>query len=90
MKKLAARLFLWSMLPLIFLAMYLQTYYANTRPHLPVPAVGRTYELNVHGAVVYLTSFEYFASKYTFYIGIVFGLIGGAIFQSIRKGRHGS
>lgn len=40
------------------LTVYLNYHYIQTRPSVPQPEYGRTYALNVHGTVVYLTQDE--------------------------------
>jgi hypothetical protein len=33
--------------------------YSSTKPHVPLPEQGRTYQINNHGAIAYLTRSEY-------------------------------
>jgi hypothetical protein len=51
-----------------------QLFFMYTRPHLPAPALGQVYPLNVHGAVVYLTYREHFvAGGWTWLFAAVLG-----------------
>ncbi len=54
-----------------FSSFFVWHYYAAHRSSTPVPASGRTYPLNSHGAIVYLSSNEHF-----FLYGL---MIGGAV-----------
>jgi hypothetical protein len=82
-----AKLLFWSMPLLIALSMYLQSRFASTRPLIPRPEEGRIHEFHYHAATVYLTNLEYFATQYLFWIAVLFGMIGGALFQSLRYAR---
>ncbi len=82
-----AKLLFWSMPLLIALSMYLQSRFASTRSLIPRPEEGRIHEFHYHASTVYLTNLEYFATQYLFWIAVLFGMIGGALFQSLRNAR---
>jgi hypothetical protein len=82
-----ARLFFWSAPLLVALSMYLQSRFASTRPLVPRPEEGRINEFHYRAATVYLTNLEYFATQYLFWIAVLFGIIGGALFHSLRNAR---
>jgi hypothetical protein len=86
-KRRLAKCFFWSTPLLIVLSMYLQSRFASTRPLIPQPEEGRIYEFHYHASTVYLTNLEYFAAQYLFWIAVLFGVIGGALFQSLRSAR---
>jgi hypothetical protein len=54
-----------------------------------VPSEGRINEFHYHGAIVYLTNREYWTSQYLFWIAVTIGIIGAALFQSLRTPRRG-
>jgi hypothetical protein len=53
------RLVGWTGLALWLFAMAMYVAYADSRPHAPQPEIGRTYPLNNHGTIGYLTKEEY-------------------------------
>jgi hypothetical protein len=70
---------------LVLLSWYLQSYYVDHRPLQPTPSVGQIVSLNVHGTTVYLTGIEYVVAEYSFFVGIIAGLVGGAILQGSKR-----
>jgi hypothetical protein len=58
MRQIAAPILMGMMPVLLISSVWLQTYYANTRPEQPVADCGQAIPLNVHGTVVYLTRKE--------------------------------
>src|ERR1700733_2138670 len=75
-----AKLFFWSAPLLAALSMYLQSRFASTRPLIPRPEEGRIIEFHYRSATFYLTNLEYFFTQYLFWIAVLFGLIGAALF----------
>jgi hypothetical protein len=59
---------------LMLCSAYLQFHYSDTRPILEEKEVGRTYPLNVHGRIVYLTQTEKFRLNALEGITVAFGL----------------
>ncbi len=59
--------------------LYLFYSYSQSLPKVPQPEAGRTYSLNNHGSVVYLTKDE--DSRLTYLCGIAFlsAIAGGAL-----------
>jgi hypothetical protein len=86
-KRRLAQVFFWSMPLLIALSIFLQSRFASTRPLIAHPEEGRIYQFHYHASTVYLTNLEYFACQYLFWVAALFGLIGGALFQSLRNAR---
>jgi hypothetical protein len=57
-KKMVAGVLVVGIFVCLGLVVYLDYHYIETRPNVPQPQQGRTYPLNVHGTVVYLTQHE--------------------------------
>ena len=64
---------------------YLEGHYANILPKEPIQSEGRTYLLNVHGAVVYLTSSENELLNYFQYGALACGICGGLLWQKSTR-----
>jgi hypothetical protein len=59
---------------------YFNLYYAHTRPEAPQPTAGRTFPLNVHGTIVYLTREEHLRVDVSFW-GVILLAIAGGVYR---------
>lgn len=64
---------------------YLTYQYAGVAPRHPEPAVGRTYPMNLHGTIVYLTGREDTTLNVCFIAGLVCMLAGGALIAMFNR-----
>lgn len=64
---------------------YLEGHYANILPKEPKQSEGRTYLLNVHGTVVYLTGYENNLLNYFQYGALACGLCGGFLWEKSTR-----
>ncbi|MES0095394.1 hypothetical protein [Mesorhizobium sp. M0030] len=63
----------------------LMVYYSNVLPRDPRPEFGRTYPINNHGTVVYLTECEQPELTWLYFAAFAFALSGGVLFASNKK-----
>lgn len=66
----------------------LVVHYSNVLPRTPQPQLGRTYPINNHGTVVYLTEHEQSELTWLFFAAFAFAISGGVLFAS-SKGKQG-
>jgi hypothetical protein len=64
-----------------FIAFYLDGVYLNLRPKQPIPAEGKIYLLEAHGASVYVSKEEIFLSEWLIPIGGLCGVVGGLLYE---------
>jgi hypothetical protein len=75
----------WSMLILIFLSIFINNDYMQTRPKKQNPEEGRIFPLYHHEEIVYLNRFEDTVNNWLFPIGVTLGIIGGTLNIIIKK-----
>ena len=80
-----SKAFIAAMWILLFSWIYLEGDYASTRPRVPEPSSGRTYELNVHGTTVYISKAERIILYTLFGGGVGLGLTGGLLWRASSR-----
>ena len=84
MKTLVNLLIILSLL-LALSSIYLEGHYANILPKESKQSEGRTYLLNVHGTVVYLTSSEDSQLNYLQYGSLACSICGGLLYKKSTR-----
>jgi hypothetical protein len=70
-----------------WLAMAMFLMYSSSKPQVPQPQEGRTYDINNHGSVVYLTKSEYYRMWGIGFSGLAMTFAGIGVELWMRKTR---
>ena len=71
------------------LQIFLDYYYINYMPKIPIPSLGEIYPLDIHGAVVYINYKQHFLLKFLFWSMLLSGFIGVYLKKNQIKNKKG-